>query len=666
MGTEDKMKAQALSVRECNWTSDECHLVDGLHGDTQRDSLCLPNIFKSKKVRLISKTQTSFTYQVYHTARELLLKVLDRESVWELIRRAHVLKARTHRPSHNQRREQRANLSEEEYNEALKWFSIVLQSGLSVGENCNFGSELSFKLDRWHGVLKRNSIQTNLVSLTKLEDGDKLEVLSAFCTHLSRRYQALHTPGSNLAVKKYRLFHQHSLCSLHLALLCDMSSGFICNMYLFCPEQLQKLSRKPVVEQSQGSGRHLTEFTRALASELAAETTYCGRTVPVLPRLNSCSYQKTGLTNLSEHRKNTSSCGQVMENDKNSCSSAVKLETRWNRPGVCGLDNSGNSCYLNAVLQCLCSTVPLVEHLLNQDTRKELSKSKCRFAEVFALLLEKMWLGSSSSCAAMEARSMVCSTLPQFNNYAQQDAQELLIFLLNALHDDFKKVAKHQMRSLLQQSKQEQKRDFATESNIVSHLFEGHLSYMSLCMHCDNQAHNTQTFTVLSLPIPKDTNKCSIQDCLSLFFEQTILTEGEQMLCSVCELRRETVIFTCLEKHPEILILHLKRFGCKGKNQVKLRTNVIFSMKLDLTPFLSSSAQNITSSSYHLYAVVNHSGNLNTGHYTAVCYNALTQRWHCFDDEVFREVQDSLVQSPNAYMLLYSRKPFQKPKIHGL
>lgn len=51
----------------------------------------------------------------------------------------------------------------------------------------------------------------------------------------------------------------------------------------------------------------------------------------------------------------------------------------------------------------------------------------------------------------------------------------------------------------------------AGESTIVSHLFEGQLSYMTICMHCDHQAHSTQTFTVLSLPIPTDTSKCSIQ-----------------------------------------------------------------------------------------------------------------------------------------------------------
>uniref|UniRef100_A0A665V5K6 ubiquitinyl hydrolase 1 n=1 Tax=Echeneis naucrates TaxID=173247 RepID=A0A665V5K6_ECHNA len=347
----------------------------------------------------------------------------------------------------------------------------------------------------------------------------------------------------------------------------------------------------------------------------------------------------TLLTDISMVLANTSRCVQGTEEERRG----------WNRPGVCGLNNSGNSCYLNAVLQCLCSTVPLVEHLLNQETRKD-----CRVAEIFVGLLEDMWLGRSSSCAPVEAKSVLCSILPQFNNYLQQDAQELLLSLLNTLHDNLKKVRKS-LSVCLQ------------DSTIVSHLFEGQLSYRTLCMHCNYQTHSTQTFTVLSIPIPPAIIKCSLeQDCLSLFFERTVLTGGEQMLCSVCGLRRETGVLTCLEKPPEILMLHLKRFGRKGKNQVKLRTNVAFSMKLDLTPFVSSSVQSTSYSSYRLYAVVNHAGHLNMGHYTALCHNALSQTWHSFDDLVVREVQDSLVQSPNAYLLLYSRKRFQKPKIHGL
>ncbi|XP_077941048.1 uncharacterized protein LOC120811202 isoform X7 [Gasterosteus aculeatus] len=754
------MKVKALSVTECTWTSEECRPVAELHGDPPKDSFCLPNIFRSKKVKPLASSRTGPTYQVYHTARELLLEALDRGAVRQLVRRRGPSRP-SHHSSSSSSREQSADLSEGEYAEALTWFSIVLQGGLSVGGGRGCGSELTLKLDGWQGVLKRNSFQNDLLSLTRLEDGDKLDALSAFCSHLTGRYRALYTPGHDLVVKKYRLSYQQDPCALHLALLCDTSSGFICNMYLYCPQRLQRQTRTTVVEQVVGyllrpfcGHRHrvqldasasgltgvfsglgadihfaptaertpssppgvdhllpcpaedspspgeahlqgwtgpalfpssdpkgsaadvflpglwvtlhvicintftlhslqrggsanqvqLTEFTRTLACRLAEDSSV---TVPVLPQLNSRSCQETGFANHSKQRTSTISPGQAVETEQPGCSSAA---LGWGRAGVCGLDNSGNSCYLNAVLQCLCSTVPLVEHLLHRDTRKELGRSQCQVAQMFVRLLEEMWLGSGTSCAPVEARSVMCSVLPQFDNYSQQDAQELMLFLLNALNDELKKVARRQVLSSARRTRRGRDRSCgaaATESTtMVSRLFEGQLGYTTLCTHCEHQTRSTQSFTVLSLPIPKDTIKCSIQDCLSLFFGQTVLTAAEQVLCSACGLKRETAVHTSLDKPPEILMLHLKR--------------------LNLSPFLSSSVQSTVYSSYRLYAVVNHTGHLNMGHYTALCHNACTRCWHCFDDSAVREVRDSLVQSPNAYVLLYSRTPFQKPKIHGL
>lgn len=87
------------------------------------------------------------------------------------------------------------------------------------------------------------------------------------------------------------------------------------------------------------------------------------------------------------------------------------------------------------------------------------------------------------------------------------------------------KVTKQQMRLSIRQKRQVHNRNCATaagEHTVVSNLFEGQLSYMTLCMHCDHQEHSTQTFTVLSLPIPADTTKCSIQvtsnSCCCLLF----------------------------------------------------------------------------------------------------------------------------------------------------
>lgn len=231
------------------WESEECHLVEGTPGEPRMNSVCLPNIFRSKKVRPFIRTQTGPSYQVYYTAKELLLKVLDRGAIQKLIRRAPGAKAVGNRPSYNQSKEQSAGLSEGEYTEALTWFFIVLQNGVSEGTNSGSDPELTLKRGGWQGFLKRNSFQSNLVSLTGLEDGEKLEILSAFCGHIARGYQGLYTPGRNLAVKKYRLSYPQGTCSLHLALLCDVSTGFICNLLPYCPDHLRKQSRRPALQQ---------------------------------------------------------------------------------------------------------------------------------------------------------------------------------------------------------------------------------------------------------------------------------------------------------------------------------------------------------------------------------------------------------------------------------
>ncbi|MGH0192001.1 UNVERIFIED_CONTAM: hypothetical protein FKN15_001242 [Acipenser sinensis] len=58
---------------------------------------------------------------------------------------------------------------------------------------------------------------------------------------------------------------------------------------------------------------------------------------------------------------------------------------------------------------------------------------------------------------------------------------------------------------------------------------------------------------------------------------------------------------------------------------------------------------------------MNHSGDLDNGHYTAYCKNAVTQRWHRFDDEIVSDIPSYLIQSPNAYILFYTCQDFRLP-----
>jgi ubiquitin C-terminal hydrolase len=64
---------------------------------------------------------------------------------------------------------------------------------------------------------------------------------------------------------------------------------------------------------------------------------------------------------------------------------------------------------------------------------------------------------------------------------------------------------------------------------------------------------------------------------------------------------------------------------------------------------------------YDLYAISNHYGSLNGGHYTAYCQNPIAKKWYEFDDASVSKVSDtnSLVEienaivSKSAYVLFY-------------
>ncbi|KAJ8340401.1 hypothetical protein SKAU_G00350340 [Synaphobranchus kaupii] len=384
----------------------------------------------------------------------------------------------------------------------------------------------------------------------------------------------------------------------------------------------------------------LRDFTYGLATELAVG--YLPSTPLTTPLLSSLSsqpnVQKAAISREEEDSRRHASMVQC--------------------PGLCGLVNCGNSCYMNAVLQCLLGTVPLVEHFLDRRNRSKISSLESQVAAgPFLGLVEEVWLVRRDSWTPSEMRDVVCTLHPQFDNSCQQDAQELLLFLLNAIHDDLK----------TREDKQEghNSPDLQGESSIVTQLFEGQLSYLTVCMDCSHQIQQNQVFTMLSLPVPNHVIKCSLQDCLALFFQQSTLTNTERRLCPECGLRQDTAVKTTLVKPPDILVLHLKRFECRGNHKKKLKTNVVFPLEnLDLTPFSPNLSPR--HSKYSLYAVVNHTGNLDMGHYTAYLHNAHTRSWHKFDDAAVSDVQDHLVQSLGAYILLYTCDKFRRPRILGL
>ncbi|XP_065317846.1 ubiquitin carboxyl-terminal hydrolase 27-like isoform X3 [Gordionus sp. m RMFG-2023] len=133
-------------------------------------------------------------------------------------------------------------------------------------------------------------------------------------------------------------------------------------------------------------------------------------------------------------------------------------------------------------------------------------------------------------------------------------------------------------------------------------------------------------------PYSQDTNikfnqfdTSSLEKCLLRFTCRENLGSQSKIKCSNCKTYQESTKQLTMRKLPIVACFHLKRFEHSIQNHKKISKFVSFPEELDMTPFLASckdgvidSRIDIASNKYLLFAVVNHIGNLDSGHYA--CY----------------------------------------------
>ncbi|XP_051722003.1 ubiquitin carboxyl-terminal hydrolase 45 isoform X1 [Ctenopharyngodon idella] len=196
---------------------------------------------------------------------------------------------------------------------------------------------------------------------------------------------------------------------------------------------------------------------------------------------------------------------------------------------VKGINNLGNTCFFNAVMQNLSQT-----HMLNdliQDVKEKGHKMKISpsaeanlgpltvtlpspepLTSAMFLFLQSMKEAGKGPVSPKILFNQLCQKAPRFKGYQQQDSQELLHYLLDSMRvEETKRIKAGILKAFNNPTEktadEETKRQVkaygkeGVKMNFVDRIFVGELTSTIMCEECEHISTVKEAFIDISLPI---------------------------------------------------------------------------------------------------------------------------------------------------------------------
>ena len=241
--------------------------------------------------------------------------------------------------------------------------------------------------------------------------------------------------------------------------------------------------------------------------------------------------------------------------------------------GLKGLFNAGNSCFINAVLQCIChlhsvrdfflsgrhlpencpyckwdpsshaATAPSALLQVNSNADDGTSNTRGCLACELDGIIQEMYTPGNSSSPVMPHRFIYALWLQSKNlaGYQQHDAHEFFICCIDELS---KACEAYSKSSSLQ----------------IGPFFSGSCLSSVTCNSCGAVSGNEELFRDISLDISGDgCDALSLNDCLHRFTRVEMLDADNSRVCPTCHGKSFSKQLSVTQP-PSLLCMHLKRF----------------------------------------------------------------------------------------------------------